>query len=303
MAITENGFTEAELGAALDANPELLSTVRATAAARKYVLRTEAEETEFKTNLEASVASRKTSEFAQGIEKDVLDATGVAKLNADEKYFDYLKRAFTESTKSIKDEIAELKAKPGATTEADKLLITNLQKQLADNKTEYDSKLQEKDGELTKLQGNHAIQAELGKMKFKATLPPEVVQVLQSNAIAELLPQLRFGEGGVIELVGADGQKVMNSTTYKPVTLEEALKTKLAAAIEIGKKQEGAGGNGGAGGAGGSDDNLPKEFTGVPPEVTTKFELGEYLKKIGIVTSSPEYDKILSEHGKNLKLR
>lgn len=45
---------------------------------------------------QARIASEKVSQIAQNIEADVLAATGIAKLSPDEKYYDYVKRAFNQ---------------------------------------------------------------------------------------------------------------------------------------------------------------------------------------------------------------
>jgi hypothetical protein len=126
-------MTQEEILQAIEANPELVKPIAESFTAKGYVVRTTEEDASFLSNHETNIIPQrvesaigekmkeKTFEMATGIEKDIFEKTGIKK-NENEKYFNYLKRAFDEvkgsgveadSLKMYQDENNSLKEQIG----------------------------------------------------------------------------------------------------------------------------------------------------------------------------------------------
>lgn len=310
MPITENSFTAPELKAALEANRDaLLPVVRGVLGNDfKFVVQDEAEHNTFKTNFEADLVGRKTSEWATQLEKDVEEMTGIKKKDAQEKYYDYFKRATGEALaerNTLKTELDSLRAK-GNPSEADKKRIQQLEQGLQQKETEYRTQLQERDKRIHELQVGTELQNGLAKLRtrYKKDIPQDIIDTVEGVALQSLIGIAKIQDDGKITFLDAEGKPIVDPTNYQPQTGEKLLETKLASLIDTTKKQEGAGsGPGSAGPAGqGGGAGAPK-WEGMPATVKTRIQLTEHLLHLGFTQGSDDFNKLFDEHGKGLPLK
>lgn len=317
MPITENKFTAEELSTAVAANPELLNVVTGHLKSNKFVVQNEAEHQQFLTNHENVIVARKTGEHAATIEKDVYDLTGIQK-TGDEKYYEYLKRAFKDKigdVEKLQGELKTLKEKGGNTSEVDKQRIVELEKKITETENGYKEKLTAKDKQLLDTQTEFAISAKLAdiRAKYKANIPESLIKLAEKAVTDELKGKARIMDvDGTPTLVFVDdkGAPVIDQTTMRAAGVEyfigkaDALKD----LIDPGKQQGGSGtppggpaGGGANGGEGGSGE--AGKYTGLPATVKTKVGLTDHLKQLGIMDGTPEFSEIFDRDGANLPLR
>jgi len=305
MALTENSFTAEEFNAAIAANPDLMPIIKGTLSANKLVVQDEAEHTAFKTNFENEVSTRLTKTHAEKLEADVLAATGIPKKSPDEKYYDYFKRAAAErfgKVTEMENELAELK-KGKLPNEIDKARIAELEKALADKETDYTGKLTAKETEILNMKKGSQFDIAVQKVraKYKQGLPEDMVKLSEQAIVAQLMAVAEVQSDGVITFPKEDGTPELDPKTYKPVTVEQKIEKALESLIEIKKVKTGTGAEGEEPAAKNKEGKI--DFTGLPNGITTKVELSAHLYKLGLTSDDPQFDEILAEFGKDLKLR
>lgn len=303
MALTENTMTGEEFAAAIDANPDILTVVKGTLAQREYVVQDKTEHQSFLTNHENVVSQKITKNHAEQLEKDVLEMTGIAKSDANEKYYDYFKRATGEKLQSVTKLEGELKTlKEGHNpSAADKARIIELETAIATKTTELTDKLTAKENEIQTIKVGSQMNTDLAtiRSKYKAGLDPEMIKLVEESVVGNIMKSVSVQEDGTITVLKEDGTVKLNPSTFKAVTVAEELSGKLASLIDTGKVQTGTGTQGNNGDAG----TGKKEFTGLPSTVDSKVKLDIYLKELGYLADTEEYNKIFDEHSKGLKLR
>lgn len=312
MAITDNSFTASELAAAIQTNPALAAELKTFGTTAGYAVRSTAEETEYLKNYETNVIGKKTSEFANNIEKDILETSGVAKLE-NEKYHDYMKRVITENkTKlgTMESELKTLKESSGGSA-GEKSRITQLENAIAAEKAGYTEKLTAKDTEIHKLKTSYAIEKDLAplRVKYQPGIPASIAAIFEQNVISTLIPKIKDIDGTLVVL-GEDNNPVLDATTFKPKTLAQVLEESMADILDKGKQQTGAGTAGGDGGAGADQTGLVKDAEGkvtsvasVPADVKTRIQLTDHLLKLGLTVGSKEYNDAMAKFGEKLPLR
>lgn len=302
MAITENKFTAAELATAIQANPDLLNEVTSHLTSQEYTVHSKDAHAQYLKNYEQGVINPKISELGTRLDTDIEALTGIKKGAPEEKYYDYMKRAFTEKFNGLTTELENLKKK-GHTSDVDKQRIEALEKAINEQKAEYEGKLKSSDDTLRGYKITSVIENALAKKRpnYKAAVPKAVALMAEGTAVAALQKQIRIEKDSsgneIAVILGPDGKVLLNQKTFQALTVEEKLDELLSDMVEDKKSQQG----------GGSDPNKstqePGKFTGVPPTVKTKLELTEYLISIGIGKNTDEFTKIFSEHGAKLPLR
>jgi hypothetical protein len=304
MPITENKFTADELKAAATANPELINVVKGYLTTdAKMIVRTEDENKIYETNFEARIAANVTSQHAQKLEADVKELTGVDKTDANEKYYDYFKRATKQALESVNTVKAELETLRGKAnlTEAEKARIQQLQQAVIDKENTWKEKYTALEKKNADIQAESLIRADLAKLRqfYKPDLPASVIQILEENAVKELLATSSMQGDGVLTFLNDKKEVIVDPTLYKPKTAEAILKEKFKDIIDPGKKQEGAGssGAGGAqggsgGGANGAQGGSAFAWAGIPAGVKSQTGLTKHLISQGILQDSKEWLEI-----------
>lgn len=332
MPITENNFTAAELQTALKATPDLMKVVKETLAGGDYkmVVHTPDEHTTYLKNYEENVVSKKTSDHATKLEKDIKELTGIDKKTPDEKYYDYFKRAVTEKLSAysnLEKELSDLKAKGGNTSEADKGRIKQLEEALDKTKKEWSDKLAAKTGEVSDLRKEYRLKEIVAELRasYKKEIPQSVAEIMEKAVIDQTKKEMAFQEDGAETLIdpAKNNEVILDPTTYKPLAVAAKVKERLKDLIDTGRQQTGAGtaaatqaqqqaapgqqqqGQPGANGAKGYAFKLPaaQTFQSPPADVKTKVALGDHLAHLGIPKGTEDWDQLMSTHGEKMPLR
>lgn len=314
MAITDNSFTAQELGAAIQANPALAAELKTFGSSTGYVVRNKDEDSEFMTNYENQIISKKTSEIANGIERDVAEVFGEPKLE-NEKYHDYAKRAILSSKQKLTDLDKQLKeAKEAAGTNGsvtEKARIKQLEDAILAEQKTAGTKIEEKDKEIHKLKSSFAIERALAPLrtKYKPGLPESVISVFEANIIEKLTNSMKEVDGQIV-ILDEKGEPVLDKNTYKIKTIAQVLEENLSDILDNGKQQAGAGttesGQNPLNSAGGAVKDAQGKITAVtsvPSDIKTKVQLTNYLLKLGLTIDSKEYSEAHAKFGENLPLR
>ena len=221
-------------------------------------------------NNEAAVIGQRIGEIYGGLDKDILTASGVEKLQG-EKTYAYAKRAFEQIKKTstagsddqLKAEIEKLKNTNSDLQEKLKSGKGNevLQKQLDDTlklvqswETKYNDevkslneKLTAKDQEFVLSGVENQFDLALVGKKFKAGIPEEVAKQFAENKKREILALYTpdyIGEGNDKKLIFRDsnGQELRNKdNSLNHFTAEELYLKELASILDTGKQQQGTG--------------------------------------------------------------
>lgn len=309
MAITDNAFTADEMKAALTANPQLSDVL----------VGIYPDVPTFKDKIDPIVIAPITLKHAQTIEKDVKELTGIDKLNPDEKYFDYMKRAFTETKKAhtkLEAELTELKSK-GDPSSQEKARIGQLEKAIKDKNDEILTIKQAGQKELSETKATYEIKNVLAVLRasYKPGIPQLAIDSVEEKVTNALKNSIQIKDGKTV-VVDTEGDVVLDKSNFQPVTVESKARELLGDVIDPGRQQQGAGGGPksiapGAQGNGQQQQGGQQQagpdpadnYRGIPPGVTTKVQLSEHLTALGITVDNPKFDEILLRDGKGLRLK
>jgi hypothetical protein len=307
MPITDNTFTAAELEAALTANPNLLNEIKTPLVARKFVVQDEAEHNAFKTNLETTVSSNLTKTHADKLEADVLELTGIKK-DANEKYYDYFKRATTSKLSAVKQletELEALKKNPNPSAQ-DKARIEQLEQGIADKDKAIADLQKESATKIKTLSVGSVIDAAIAglRSKYRADLPASMIELAEKKIKDDLIAAAEVQDDGTITFKGADG-KVTLDAGYKPKAADALVAEMMKDVIDAGKQQTGAGSKEGSQGPAGGTGKAGEKVvvTSLPAEVKTKVDLSSFLLKSGYLDGTEDFTKAFDTLGANLPLR
>lgn len=289
-------ITKEEITAAL-ASPEAaeFKILSETLAEREFTFIPKKDLNTFYDTERARIASEKTSEIYSGLDKDILEATGIKK-NADEKTYDYNKRAYAEFNNKIsanQKKIDELE-KRIAEGSQDKTLVTQVEALNAKN-AELEKGLREKDSLLFQKDVNIEIKDALRSLpSFKKDLPEDVIKEFVDSTTKKLMESAKVENSKVVFYIG---DKPILDDKAQVASAEYILKERLKSILDTGRQQQGAGsGNAGKGGSGG-------RLTSVPSGVTTQGQLMDEMMKMGYVKGTPEMNEDFNKLSVGLKLR
>lgn len=224
---------------------------------------------EMSVNDENSVIANKTREIYDGLDADVLAASGIAK-NSGEKTYDYAKRAIGEikgqagDAAELRTKVTQLEnektrlegviAKGGADAETKRQLeqarqdLANVTKEYTTLKSNYESEKEAHTKALFDAKLDNEFAKATGSIKFKADLPASVTSVLLQQAIAKVKgmhPEyIDDGNGGKVLAFMENGAVKRNpATNLQPYSATELIESELKAmgVLEEGRKQTGTG--------------------------------------------------------------
>lgn len=300
MAITENSFTAEEFTGALQANPALVDLVSG------FIVADANKEHPLRKKIEDPLVSPVTSRHATELEKIVKEYTGEDKSDANEKYYDYAKRAFGKVKGTLAALTAErdtLKAKSTESlTQAERDRLALLETAVANKDKDWGEKLTAKEKEIADLKVATTTEKAFSKIrtKYKADIPPMFIQLAEEKAMQEISKIAKVQENGAVTFLDAQGKVILNQSTFQPATAEEIAEPFLKDLIDTGKKTEGAGSKEDTAG---KDTGTKGKFTAVPASVKTRVQLTEHLFALGYLDTDEDFTKIMEEHGKKLPLR
>lgn len=275
-------------------------------------------------NNENEVIAAKVADIAANIEKDVLESTGIEKVQG-EKYYDYLKRAGkhlkeltgtnTGELSKLKKELDEAKTqlKDNAGDKALKAEVDNLQKALNDEKAriaelralskkaeeEHKAALAAEQQKLFDMRIDSEANAALAGMKFKPDdIIPATLRQIAINAAKIAIKQnkpdwIDDGQGGQRLVFRNEAGQIMNNpnNSLNPYTIGELLEKQLEAILDKGKQQTGAGTHSGNGQAGKGASGASFDLSGA----RSRSEADDLFTKAwfasGRTKSDPDYSK------------
>lgn len=269
---------------------------------------------ELSRNDENTVIGNRIGELHSQYDKDVLEASGVAK-QQDEKSYNYVKRVIGDlkqkasGTESLNNQIVDLKNQiegykktiaEGKGSEAIAQQLKDAQKQLKDTQDLFESKDKEWKDKYDKLNNQYQgslIDTEFGKalqgIKFKSVYPESVQKTLIDSAKRSILATTKpdwIEENGTKKLVFRDSSgNILNNPENKlnPYTPGELLRRELKDVIDTGRRQQGAGTRGGS--FGGSGNSTVLDLTGMRNQVEADELIEKHLMTLGFTRGSKEF--------------
>jgi len=288
----ETNFEAADFAAAIEANPQILEKVIPALSTKGYAIRSKDEDAQFRTSLaqqeRAAERAAATKEYAASLERDVEELTGIKKIDANEKYYEYNKRAL----KSLNEELQQLRGKSDLSA-VERQQLSEYKAQLERLNSEKQSLEGKYTSELTKAKIENNILLEVAPIRasFKKDIPPIAINAVHAQVMAEMSSTAKQ-DGGKTVFLKEDGTIMLNKTTLQPMTAAEVYTDKMKDFIGTTHKAAGAGGN-------------EPEFTddGLPTTVKTKVDLTDYLSKQGISSTDKKYQELWNKWSPKLPLR
>ena len=274
-------------------------------------------------NDENAVIGARIGELHGAYDKDVLDVTGVAKLQG-EKSYDYVKRVLTDykakatsadgltaKITTLESEIAGYKKtiEEGKGNEEIVKQLKDAQKRLSDTQTQYqteksawEKKYNDLDASYKRNMVDAEFNASLQGVKFKSIYPESVQKTLIDAAKRTILATSTpdwVDNNGVKSLVFRDESgniRTNKANMMNPYTAGELLKEQLKEVIDTGKKRSG------------THTTPPTEsgddildLSACKTQVDADDEIARYLMAKGILRGSAEFvqesQKLRSEYG------
>ena len=296
MAITDNTFTPEELTAAVAANPALQAHLVGAVKSANYVVRTADEETSF--------IGTKTKEIYDGLDKDLFDASGIAK-EPTEKTYDFGKRVvktLKEATTPLQTKITELETaiangNGDATMRAQLEQLQQKEQTWQQEQQKLQQQLQEKDVRL-------AIREGLRDLKYDASVKDSIRKTMVDAATSRLMSLARIqknADDSETVVFVRDGKTLLNKDG-QPADAAYLLGEELKDVLDNGQQGQGggAGPQGGTGGQGGSKGGtLPAAR---PATVNTQRKVIDWLKEHALVPNTKEYDEAFDKFSEGLPI-
>jgi hypothetical protein len=312
MFIIKEGTPADKIGEGTD--PNTIKSIESFLAKSGYVVRTaDAEKTFLESHAQQQIDSL-TSRFATDLEKDVKELTGVAK-NANEKYYDYFKRATQSRVQEINDlktKIADYEKKGGAGSEQ---IIADLKNQLASAQQTYQQEIANKDKSLQELQSqffgtrlNGAWETSLGTMRSKFVENPFLNSELEMRR-AKFFNDHTAEEsnGQIIYKKKIDGKVLISTKDGKPKSTDEITDELYKDLIDKKKTQGGGGSNGGGNGGDGGTPPTPDKYKDIQipaDKVKNGVQLHEYMvKELKLDQETKEFGEAFKHFMTTIKLR
>lgn len=264
-------------------------------------------------NDETTVIGTKIGTLHGRYDTDILEVSGVAKKQGEHSY-EYAKRVIAdfktkvESSSTLATEVTSLKAdklslekqiREGGSDAALKQQLKDTETRLSQIQTTYDTEKATFATEKTELQKqvnathvNYAFDMATTGLKFKATIPDSVKEVLIKNAKSEILATSSpdFVEtGGKKVLVFRDANgNILNNQENKlnPFTASELITSKLKDVLDFGKQQSG----GGTGPNNDKSENVLDTST-AKTQIEADDLIAKHLMSIGLTRQNPEFAK------------
>lgn len=301
MPITENTFTADELKAAITANPAINDLISG------FILDDANKELPARQKLESGFIAPYTSRQAAQFEKMVEETTGIKKKDANEKYYDYVARALSETKGSLEPLKTELETlrKTGNPSEADKKRIQQLEGLLQEEKGKFTTQLQEKEARIHELTVGGEIRSGVAAVRgsYRKDLPASIVAIAENTVVADLLKSSKQQEDGTITFLDGKGDVIINKQTYAPETAENIVRERLKDLLDVQQQKTGTGTNEGSQGQQQYQKGEKGTFTGIPATVKTQVELTDHLLALGYVAGAKEYNEIWDKEASKLPLR
>lgn len=308
MPLTEEEVNQVNEGISNGTPLNEIEVLKPLTGVESIVLTTKKQFEDDKTSAVTQAINDRTSKWASDIEKDVFDLTGIEKL-PNEKYHEYQKRAVAlvkgdpERISQLEGQIEELK-KNG---KVDPVLQKELEELKANSKKQsetYEQQIEELKNEKVTFIKRNQIRTGVNDLKFKDTLPPDVVQREISyavNQMMEMQSEVREQDGEIsIVFLDENGHAKRNpdNSYMTPKQIAESL---LAASLAEERGGKGSGSQAPPSGGGKPETDFGVDFE-IPDDISSREELDSFLKQKGISSLSEEYKKITAYYKDVVKL-
>lgn len=288
-------------------DPTLAATLTAKLTEQKFVVRTAAEEEQYKNNLLAtvdkeSIIKEEKRIWMRRVEDDVKELTGLTQKSS-EPYHEFMKRGFAkvqDELKALKVEKEQLEANVKSGNAGDAVIWKQKYETL-----EQQSKaaIAAKEQELSTLQKTVSLtqrRQELDKAfapmqsKFIDQLPG-FFNDYKEQVLADVVNRSALIDGKLV-LVDENGNPRKDSNLNN-ITVESYLSEKFKDVIKTTKDQPGAGSQPPAPGTPPVPPAAGQAFNvaNVPAEITTQGQVVEFLGKQGLLQGTPEFDKAFAD--------
>lgn len=278
--------------------PEVLEAITKHLEKTGHVIRTTDQEKNFLSQHTQTEVDKVLGERNRQFEATIFETTGIQK-QANEKFYDYHKRALTDKlaeVKGLQEKIAEFEQKGLQGSDLAKQYKTeleNTQKQIQTLNQEWEGKLKAKDEEVFSTKINTDVEKEVSELKAKIdpTIPPHLHGDIISARLAKFNAENKAASlEGMIVWKNAKGETIIDTKSGKPKNLKEILPTYFGDVIKE-QRQQGGAGSGGQGNNGGTPPAKWKEIA-LPTTVTSQVKLTDFLmKEAKLDPSSKEYSE------------
>ena len=267
-----------------------------------FIIRDKEQEAKFIENKQAEWIADKTKEWHERLRGDVLEASGLSS-ESNEKSYEYLKRAFGEKDKKIKEidkELAEIKEKGFGEHEQNKHLEEQLAKVKADwkaDRDQYEGKIGDLNGKIFTDRKNARVNEALDRLRplFRADLDPEILQDSIESKRAKFEAEVKAVDlNGSIVWQTKEGKPITDSKTGDELSLFDILKSRYDTLIDKKRVQNGLGLNPEdiTGGKPGGGEGADKYKQDLPDTVKDQNDLMDYLKgELKLAPGSEEFTK------------
>jgi len=255
-----------------------------------YVVKSSEEFESLKSNIANEAISKKTSEFASSIEKDIFETTNIAK-EQDEKWFDYQKRVLgslgekAKKVSSYQKQLEEAKANTSTLDETIKQEYQELKKAIPELEERYKNEILSLQNDNKKERKSWEISSAIGQMSFSKTLPETLVDLAKKSAVQDLMTQKSEFRDGKLVFLDDNGETLRNKdNNLEPFSAGDLLKNKLAEVLAVKSDASGLG-------TSPKDATQTVEGIALDPSIKTQVDLDRKLGEKGLSTSSDEYIK------------
>lgn len=276
-----------------------------------YVVRSKDQDSSFLQTHTQQEINKVIGERNAQFEATILETTGIGKTQG-EKFHEYHKRALSEKLKEVNELQTKLKGLEEKGVSGSELAqqykrdLEAARSQITSLNTEWEKKLQDKEGEVFSTKVNTDIEKIIAEVKavIDPTIKPDLVEDIISARISKFYAENKAANlDGITVWKDSNGVTQTNKKDGKPQNTKERL---LPYFENIMNKQRQQGGSGsGDSGQGGEGQTQPKwKETTLPPEIKSRVQLGEYLiKSLKLDASTKDYTDAFESLKGNLPLR
>jgi len=261
------------------------------ASSTDFVIRTPEEETAYLENFKQSevekVLGQKIGDLHKRYDEDIFAVTGLKKSPSEHTY-EFNKRVLADYKAKMAEyegQVSELKEKTSKTGDpklhAD---LENVQKEFKEFKTAKEREVEELKKDYNTYKVKSVIEGSLSAFEFDTAIPEIARKVLIEKVVNDLTSTAEIRDKDLV-FVDAAGNPLRNKNkNLEPYTAEELLSEHLKDIIKQKRIIIGA-----------KIGDPKTKVKSLPDNVTTKAQLGDYLKQQGLIRGSKEYDEAYKE--------
>ncbi len=271
-----------------DASKQILDGFKET-----HIIRTKDEDVSFMKGYEDDLLSKKTRSFAEDLENDILNTSGMEKQEG-EKYYDYNKRVInslldkSKKAKSLEKQLEELKNSD--VDEALKRELGEYKGIVEKMKADHEEKVVSLKKEFNMERKKSSVAGAMSELSFSSELPEDVISTMKESALNKVLSANSQFSDGQLVFLNENGETIRDQESMQPLTAKEILVQSLSSVLKKPEQKKT-----------GLGTDAPKTDNGftTPSGISTRMQLTTYLAEKGIAAGTAEYSKAWAEAGGN----